>query len=57
MNFLNYQQVEVLANSGIFWIIKNLDYLLKQHFAGDKTAVAFIELLYINAVLELEVVV
>ena len=55
MNLLDYQQVETLANSGIFWIIKNLDFLLKRHFAGDETAAGYIELLYVNT-LEAEVV-
>lgn len=55
MNLLDYEQVEAIANSGIFWIIKNLDFLLKRHFAGDKTAAGYIELLYVNT-LEAEVV-
>lgn len=55
MNFLDYEQVETLANCGIFWILKNLDFLLKRHFAGDKTAAGYIELLYVNT-LESEVV-
>jgi hypothetical protein len=57
MNFLNYEQVEEIANCGIFWVLKNLDTLLKQHFAGDKMAAEYIEMLYVNAVYEKEVVV
>ena len=56
MNILDYDMVDELANCGEFWILKNLDYLLKRHFAGDTTAMAYIELLYINAVYEKEIV-
>lgn len=52
MSILDYQQVEAIASRGEFWILKNLDHLLRQHFAGNKNAAALIELLYINAVLE-----
>lgn len=55
MNLLDYQQVEAIANCGVFWILNGLDFLLKRHFAGDKTAAGFIELLYVN-MLEAEVV-
>lgn len=57
MNILNYEQVEEIARCVEYWPRKVLAYLLRQHFAGDKTAVAFIELLYANAVYEKEVVI
>lgn len=53
MNILDYGMVEKLAAACTeFWQYKNLDYLLKKHFAGDTTAMAYIELMYINLVLE-----
>lgn len=56
MNILDYDMVEKLAAVCTeFWQYKNLDYLLKKHFAGDTTAMAYIELMYINLVLETEV--
>ena len=56
MNTLDYNMVGKLAAICTeFWQYKNLDYLLKKHFAGDTTAMAYIELMYINLVLETEV--
>ena len=56
MNILNYEMVEAIAVQGVFWQLKNLDYLLRQHFAGDDTAVFYIELLYVNVIYEKPVV-
>lgn len=57
MNFLNYDMIDGLAAACTeLWQFKNLDYLLKQHFAGDKSAMTYIELMYVNLVYEKEVV-
>ena len=56
MDILDYDMIDGLAAACTeLWQFKNLDYLLKRHFAGDKLAVDYIELMYVNLVLESEV--